>query len=128
MSKKWAVTKGHDALIYYEKVFTAETAEEANQLADADKYGEGWHSIQETAEYDHCDIIKERTEEFVPEDEPTTLTLLPAERDVIIAALRHWQAAEDSVPEALIGLATNGREDHLTDSEIDTLIEGKINV
>lgn len=129
MSKQWAVTKGHDALVYYEKVFTAETAEEANRLADADKHGEGWHSTQTTTEYDSCDILEELTEEFVPDDEPVTITLTPAERNIVLASLRLWQRTA-VIEKDITDLAS----DHtaagmfMTDNEIDTLIEEKINV
>lgn len=124
---EFVVTKAQDAVALWDKVFVADTAEEANMLADADKYGDGWHERHEHRYFDNCDILTDETEEVEQEDGPVTLTLQPAERDIIIAALRLWQD-NPSIPPAIVEIACNGRVHSLLDDEIDILIEEKINV
>lgn len=124
---EFVVTKAQDAVALWDKVFVADTAEEANMLADADKYVDGWHERHEHRYFDNCDILTDETEEVEQEDGPVTLTLQPAERDLIIAALRLWQE-RPSIPPAIVEIACNGRVHSLLDDEIDILIEEKINV
>lgn len=55
-----------------------------------------------------------------------TLTLTEPERDIIIAALRHWQASAQISAE-IFDIAENDRDRFLSDNDIDDLIETKIN-
>lgn len=58
------------------------------------------------------------------------MKITPRERDTIIAALRFWQTWGNLDLDAEIEIAENGRtgpEARLSDDEIDTLIEEKIN-
>lgn len=129
---KFVVQKGHDALVYYERLVEAETIEQANELADKDKYAEGWFATGDHVEYDSCDILDENTvvleegEEFEQGDF-TTLKLGPAERNTIIAALRLWQR-KGIIPDDLIEIVRCGGVQPLWDNEIDVLIEEKLNV
>lgn len=124
---EFVVNKGQDAHVIWEKVFVAEDIAHANKLAEADKDGDGWVETGDTRYYDDMTILDDETEEVEQEDGPVTLTLQPAERDIIIAALRLWQD-NPSIPPAILEIACNGRVNSLLDDEIDILIEDKINV
>ncbi len=57
-----------------------------------------------------------------------TVDLTEAERDIIVAALRHWQERAPVDREELIDIATSSYTNPaLTPEEIDTLIEEKLN-
>jgi hypothetical protein len=126
---QFIVTKGQDAHVLWEKVFEADSIEHANQLAEADKDGDGWVETGDTRYYDDMTIHEDETEEFHPEDQPVTLILDIAERNIILAALRLWQRTatiETEITDLASDHTTHGC--FLTDDEIDTLIEEKINV
>lgn len=125
---QFIVTKGQDAHVLWEKVFEADTIQQANELAEADKDGDGWVETGDTRYYDDMAILDEETEEFKPEDEVQTLTVTGAERDMVLAALRLWNdvvndGAEYITPE-LLEIATNGDAHPLLDDvAIDELCE-----
>lgn len=63
-------------------------------------------------------------------EEVSLFALTAKERDIVIAALRHWQETDgNGLSEELWDIAINGRssEDYLNDPEIDVLIEEKLN-
>jgi hypothetical protein len=55
------------------------------------------------------------------------LSITGPERDIILAALRHWQRSSN-IDSDTYDLAENGRGRFLSDQDIDDLIEEKINV
>ena len=125
---QFIVTKAQDAVALWDKVFEADSAEHANQLADADKYGDGWHERHEHRYFQNCDILTDETEGHHPEDELETLTVTGAERDQILAALRLWNDVVNDgaeyINEGLIDIATNGdQHPMMDDNAIDALCE-----
>jgi hypothetical protein len=86
--------------------------------------------MRDTEKLDPVAELEARTEPL-SESESTeaiqVLSITGPERDIIIAALRHWQRSTDIDPQ-IFDLAENGRCRFLSDQDIDDLIMGKINV
>ncbi|NIH77367.1 hypothetical protein FHV99_004619 [Ochrobactrum sp. P20RRXII] len=128
------VVKSVDAYVKYSTVIEAETAQDAIDEAQRFDVEHDWLREREV-EFDDADYLLEEVEELTPEEveeeksrEPTDqYDLTDAERDMIIAALRFWQAGDFS-PAELVEIAKNGRSDFMDDNSIDDLIEGKLNV
>lgn len=129
---KYVITKGHDAFIYYEKVFEADTHEQALELADADRYGEGWVAAGHMAEYDDAEVDRDQEVCLMVDEklEPRqAYWLTEAERNIVMAALRHWQDSTD-IPPMLYDIAADHDQERgrfLSDNDIDVLIEENLN-
>lgn len=125
---QYIVTKGQDAHVLWEKIFEADSVEHANELAAADKDGDGWVETGDTRYYDDMVILDDDTEEYKPEEEPVALTVTLAERDQILAALRLWNDVVNDggeyINDMLVDIATNG-DSHpmMDDNAIDLLCE-----
>lgn len=120
---KFRVVKGHDAWVVYEAIIEADSVEEANEFANADRRAsEIWTKTDDVREFDHCEVFEDETEELAEVDEPKTLTLTGPQRDLVLASLRLWQRT-GIIPEEIFDIATNGRKQTLLDTEIDQLCE-----
>lgn len=124
---KFRVEKGHDAWQRYVTIVEADSAEEAEKIA-GDSMFEGEWVKGGVSEFDDYEIMEGDTEQVADDEvleELEEIAVTPAERDMIIAALRHWQQAGIIDPE-IANIARNGRDFYLSDGQIDKLC-GRIN-
>jgi hypothetical protein len=127
---KFKVLKGHDAYAVHVAIIEAETVEQANEFAEADKYAGIWHPTGEVREFEKPQIFEDETE-LVADDEEledfVQLDLSLTQRDTILAALRLWQSnIKHDYPDLglLEEIATNAdQHPALTNEEIDELCE-----
>ena len=127
----YRVTKGQDAWVVYEAIIEAETPDQANEFAWADKRADIWQPTGDVREFDEVQIFEDETEE-VPADtvveENQTINVTPAQRDMILAALLLWldvvNDGGEYINEQLVEIATNGDQHAMMDDvEIDKLCE-----
>ncbi len=129
---KFRVKKGHDAYAVYEAIIEADSVDQANEFAEADRFADIWQPTGEIREYDEYEMFVDETEQ-VPDEtalekmtDPLTLTL--TERDTILAGLRALQDLSTmnagELPDGLQDILTNGgTHPAMTEAEIDALCE-----
>ncbi|TDW20483.1 hypothetical protein EV128_125113 [Rhizobium azibense] len=67
---KFKILKGHDAYVVYEAIIEADTVEQANEFAQADRYASGiWSKTGEVREFDKPEIFEEETELAEPDED-----------------------------------------------------------
>lgn len=131
---QFQVTKGHDAYATFTTVVDAADETEANRIAAAWDFKGTWNE-RGVEVFDRYEIFPDRTERYAEEEsvdttEDLSITLSAAERNIVIAALRLWQATT-VIPSEIAEIAADHdllRFRFLSDEEIDDLIEEKINV
>lgn len=136
---KFIVTRKVDAYVLYETEVEADDPLQARDIADRWDYEGEWRYAGEVQEFDHAEIHLEDVREADEDDtvdpahlEYVRLDVTRAERDTMLAALRHWQVYLNTVPSPEMGvygeIATNGGEHGLMpEEEIDGLCE-RINI
>lgn len=67
-------------------------------------------------------VTDEEAKEILSKPQAVELCVTEEERDMMIAALRLWQATHE-IDQSIIDIAENERGDHLSDEQIDGLCE-----
>lgn len=93
----YVVTKGHDALIYYDTIVEAETRQDAKRIAESVDYDGEWIGTGDMASYDDFEIDEHDGVRLLEDGETIekllTISVSAPERDALLTGLRRLQLA-----------------------------------